>query len=103
MCLTCSFYSSPNVCVLNVLPLFQSGHIIHIDFGFMLSNSPGGNWGWESAPFKLTQEYLDVMGGENQQTKKKVTPGSISIVGSSVCLTIPFGRFFAIVLSSCSR
>lgn len=30
------------------------GHIIHIDFGFMLSNSPG-NWDFESAPFKLTE------------------------------------------------
>jgi len=41
----------------------RSGRIIHIDFGFMLANSPGGNWGWETSPFKLTQEYIDVMGG----------------------------------------
>ncbi|CAN3376859.1 hypothetical protein DIURU_001638 [Diutina rugosa] len=38
------------------------GHIIHIDFGFLLSNSPG-SVGFEAAPFKLTQEYVDVMGG----------------------------------------
>jgi hypothetical protein len=38
------------------------GHIIHIDFGFMLSNSPG-SMGFEAAPFKLTQEYVDVLGG----------------------------------------
>lgn len=31
----------------------------------MLSNSPGGNWNWEQAPFKLTQEFIDVMGGTN--------------------------------------
>ena len=36
--------------------------MIHIDFGFMLSNSPGG-MGFEAAPFKLTQEYIDVLGG----------------------------------------
>ncbi|ERN05182.1 phosphatidylinositol 4-kinase beta 1 [Amborella trichopoda] len=38
----------------------EEGHIIHIDFGFMLSNSPG-NVNFESAPFKLTRELLEVM------------------------------------------
>lgn len=37
----------------------EEGHIIHIDFGFMLSNSPGGV-NFESAPFKLTRELLEV-------------------------------------------
>lgn len=37
----------------------EDGHIIHIDFGFMLSNSPGGV-NFESAPFKLTRELLEV-------------------------------------------
>ncbi|KAM4055254.1 phosphatidylinositol 3- and 4-kinase domain-containing protein [Hirsutella rhossiliensis] len=45
----------------NVL-IDSEGHIIHIDFGFMLSNSPG-SVGFEAAPFKLTQEYVDVLGG----------------------------------------
>ena len=38
----------------------EDGHIIHIDFGFMLSNSPGGV-NFESAPFKLTRELLEVI------------------------------------------
>lgn len=38
------------------------GHCVHIDFGFMLSNSPG-SMGFEAAPFKLPQEYLDILGG----------------------------------------
>jgi phosphatidylinositol 4-kinase len=42
----------------------NNGHIIHIDFGFMLSNSPG-SMGFEAAPFKLTYEYIDVLGGMN--------------------------------------
>lgn len=43
--------------------MFDSeGHIVHIDFGFLLSNSPG-SVGFESAPFKLTQEYVDLLGG----------------------------------------
>jgi len=45
----------------NIL-LDTDGHVIHIDFGFMLSNSPG-NMYFESAPFKLTQEFVDVIGG----------------------------------------
>ncbi|EEQ40796.1 Phosphatidylinositol 3- and 4-kinase family protein [Clavispora lusitaniae] len=42
--------------------LDNEGHIIHIDFGFLLSNSPG-SMGFEAAPFKLTMEYVDLLGG----------------------------------------
>ena len=49
----------------NVL-IDSEGHIIHIDFGFMLSNSPG-SVGFEAAPFKLTHEYVDVLGGLGSQ------------------------------------
>jgi phosphatidylinositol kinase/protein kinase (PI-3 family) len=40
------------------------GHIIHIDYGFMLSSSPGF-LRFEKAPFKLTREFVEVMGGKN--------------------------------------
>lgn len=30
------------------------GHVLHIDFGFLLSNAPGKGLKFESAPFKLT-------------------------------------------------
>ncbi|KAF9195327.1 Phosphatidylinositol 4-kinase pik1alpha (PI4-kinase)(PtdIns-4-kinase) [Haplosporangium sp. Z 767] len=49
----------------NIL-LDTEGHIVHIDFGFMLSNSPG-SVGFELAPFKLPQEYIDVLGGVNSE------------------------------------
>lgn len=42
--------------------LDNEGHIMHIDFGFILSNSPG-SVGFEAAPFKLSMEYVDVLGG----------------------------------------
>ncbi|KAA3678890.1 phosphatidylinositol 4-kinase B [Paragonimus westermani] len=46
----------------NIL-LDNEGHMIHIDYGFMLSASPGKNLGFETSPFKLTAEQVTVMGG----------------------------------------
>ena len=45
----------------NIL-LDRQGHITHIDFGFMLMNSPG-SVGFEMAPFKMPQDYIDILGG----------------------------------------
>ncbi|KAJ0398832.1 hypothetical protein P43SY_004963 [Pythium insidiosum] len=44
------------------------GHIIHIDFGFLLTNSPGSNLNFERAPFKLTDEFVGLMGGPRSAT-----------------------------------
>ncbi|GLD92968.1 hypothetical protein PINS_up001560 [Pythium insidiosum] len=42
----------------------QEGHILHIDFGFMLGLRPGGAVGLEKhVPFKLTAEMVELMGG----------------------------------------
>ncbi|ODV98013.1 hypothetical protein PACTADRAFT_47835 [Pachysolen tannophilus NRRL Y-2460] len=50
--------------------LDNEGHIIHIDFGFLLSNSPG-SVGFEAAPFKLTLEYVEILGGPESFFFKK--------------------------------
>jgi phosphatidylinositol kinase/protein kinase (PI-3 family) len=41
----------------------KDGHIIHIDFGFLLTNAPGKGLKFERAPFKLTNDFVDVLGG----------------------------------------
>jgi phosphatidylinositol 4-kinase len=39
------------------------GRLIHIDFGFAMGMAPGHEFSFEWAPFKMTQDYIDVMGG----------------------------------------
>lgn len=51
----------------NIL-LDTEGHVVHIDFGFLLTNSPGSNLNFERAPFKLTDEFVELMGGARSAT-----------------------------------
>lgn len=51
----------------NIL-LSTSGALIHIDFGFILGMSPG-NLAFERAPFKLTEEYVELLGGRSLAPK----------------------------------
>lgn len=44
--------------------LDTAGHVIHIDFGFILGIAPGGSFSLEQAvPFKMTDEMIEVLGG----------------------------------------
>jgi phosphatidylinositol kinase/protein kinase (PI-3 family) len=54
----------------NIL-LDNKGHIIHIDFGFYFLSSPGKNSGFESAPFKLTRDFVALMDGPSSRTFQK--------------------------------
>ncbi|KAG5473529.1 hypothetical protein LSCM4_03598 [Leishmania orientalis] len=38
------------------------GHLVHIDFGFLFDTSPGGDMNFESSPFKLTTEMVQLIG-----------------------------------------
>ena len=51
----------------NIL-LDNKGHLIHIDFGFFFLSSPGNDAGFESAPFKLTGDFVDLLGGPDSHT-----------------------------------
>jgi phosphatidylinositol 4-kinase len=39
------------------------GHLVYIDFGFAMGMAPGHEFSMEKAPFKLTKEFVEVMGG----------------------------------------
>lgn len=52
----------------------SDGHIIHIDFGFLFDTSPGGDMNFESSPFKLTTEMIQLIGrdvGSSSTLKSK--------------------------------
>ena len=44
----------------------ESGNLIHIDFGFIFDWSPGKDMRFESANFKLTKEFIKILGGSAQ-------------------------------------
>ncbi|OEH79083.1 phosphatidylinositol 3-and 4-kinase domain-containing protein [Cyclospora cayetanensis] len=48
----------------NVLISVESGRLMHIDFGFIMELSPGGDLAFERAPFKLTAEMSVLLGRE---------------------------------------
>lgn len=45
----------------------SEGHVVHIDFGFILGIAPGGRFSLETAPFKLTAEMVEAMGGTQSE------------------------------------
>lgn len=47
----------------NIL-LLRDGSIVHIDYGYMLGRRMNGVVEIESAPFKLTSDWVEVMGGQ---------------------------------------
>lgn len=50
--------------------MHRDGYIVHIDFGFFLSSAPKGNLEKE-VPFKLTEEYIEILGGFDSSLFKR--------------------------------
>ena len=61
----------------------NQGHLIHIDFGFLLSNAPGKGLKFENAPFKLSQDMVDCLGGVEgkyfQEFRKLLKKGFLAV------------------------
>lgn len=55
------------------------GHLVHIDFGFVMGMNVAHEFTFERSPFKLTPEYVEVMGGPRskcfQEFKKLFVAG----------------------------
>ena len=47
------------------------GHLIHIDYGFCMGMCVGHEFTMERAPFKLTEEYVELMGGSDGEAYKE--------------------------------
>jgi phosphatidylinositol 4-kinase len=39
----------------------KDGHVVHIDFGFMLTDAPGQGLEFEAAPFKMTSSFEQIL------------------------------------------
>lgn len=50
----------------NIMIQNDTGHLVHIDFGFLFDIGPGGMH-FEPYSFKLTAEFIEVMGGIDSQ------------------------------------
>ncbi|EPR80141.1 Phosphoinositide 4-kinase [Spraguea lophii 42_110] len=72
----------------NIL-LKNTGQIVHIDFGFILGQHPGF-YAVETAPFKFSNEYLDLLGDRILEFKILFYEGFISLrkYSERLCRTI---------------
>lgn len=85
-CLVCYFLQIKDRHNQNIM-IDRYGNISHIDFGFMLSNAPGKGIQFEKAPFKLTNDIIELMDGVNsnffEQFRKLLWKGFYSCVKHS--------------------
>lgn len=61
----------------NIL-LDDLGHLIHVDFGFILGSHPGF-YNVERAPFKFSQEYIELLGDRMSHFKSMFVEGFMAL------------------------
>ena len=61
----------------------NEGYLTHIDFGFLLSNAPGKGLKFEQAPFKLSRDMVENLGGDKghyfEQFRKLLKKGFLAV------------------------
>ena len=61
----------------------KEGYLTHIDFGFLLSNAPGKGLKFEQAPFKLSRDMVENLGGDKghyfEQFRKLLKKGFLAV------------------------
>ena len=67
------------------------GHYFHIDFGFVLGHSTGKQIGGlvECSNFKLTDEYVELLGGDSSPVYHKFCDGCVQVGGRPVVVSNP--------------
>ena len=68
--LVCYFFDVKDRNNGNIL-IDDKGNMFHIDFGFLLNKSPG-NIKFEKAPFKLSKDFIDLLGGIQSKRRNSI-------------------------------
>jgi phosphatidylinositol kinase/protein kinase (PI-3 family) len=59
----------------------SSGHLIHIDFGFVFGLAPGKQFSMETAPWKLTEEMVEVRRFSFTESSSSCSSLSFKVMG----------------------
>ncbi|ELQ74627.1 Phosphatidylinositol 4-kinase, involved in intracellular trafficking and secretion, partial [Trachipleistophora hominis] len=88
----------------------NEGHVVHVDFGFVLGLHPGF-YCVETAPFKMSSEYIHLLGNRMDEFKKLFVEGFMAIRKHSkrllqileICMNNPKYKFIDVGAVECFK